>query len=198
MKNKLGFKSMKTRLTCWFFIVALLPLITIIIINGFQRVNAIKKREFNKLTAIRDLKANQVNEWLNEKIGDIKTISTSFILREYLENISINKDRPINNKNDIIKLGKEFSGIESKYKTEENLVKGCQVKTWFYQDGSNYYIDSNSVVVRGFISLLMRVLPDTDFRFIDEIGLGEIVSPLKANSIFKLRVTKMGRRVSQG
>ena len=122
MKNKLGFKSMKTRLTCWFFIVALLPLITIIIINGFQRVNAIKKREFNKLTAIRDLKANQVNEWLNEKIGDIKTISTSFILREYLENISINKDRPINNKNDIIKLGKErLKSFFDNYKDYYNI-----------------------------------------------------------------------------
>ena len=100
--------------------------------------------------------------------------------------------------NCLIKLGKNLPPIDLKYKTEENLIKGCQVKTWFYstfKEGKVFYeIDSSSVMIRGFIALLIRVLSgqkpkdikNADLYFIDKIGLRENFSPLKANSLFKL------------
>jgi len=100
--------------------------------------------------------------------------------------------------NYLIKLGKDLPPIDSKYKTEDNLIKGCQVKTWFhftFKDGKVFYnIDSRSIITRGIISLLIRVLSgqksedikNADLYFIDKIGLRENFSPLRANSLWKL------------
>lgn len=100
--------------------------------------------------------------------------------------------------NYLIKLGKDLPPINLKYKTEDNLIKGCQVKTWFYsrfKDGKVFYdIDSISIIIKGFIALLIRVfsgqkpedIKNADLYFIDEIGLRENFSPLRANSLFKL------------
>ncbi len=98
----------------------------------------------------------------------------------------------------LIKLGKDLPPIDSKYKTEENIIKGCQVKTWFHSAFKNekvfYDIDSRSVMIRGIISLLIRVLSDqkpediknAELYFIDKIGLRENFSPLRANSLWKI------------
>ena len=81
MKSKRQFKSVKGRLTFWFLVVALVPLLIVSGIISYQRVNAIKKVAFSKLTAIRDLKVDQVNNWITERIGDIQTISGDFEIR---------------------------------------------------------------------------------------------------------------------
>lgn len=98
----------------------------------------------------------------------------------------------------LIKLGKDLSPIDPKYKTEDNLIKGCQVKTWFhstFKDGKIFYdIDSNSIIIKGIIALLIRVLsgqkPEdikkADLYFIDKIGLRENFSPIRPNSLWKL------------
>lgn len=100
--------------------------------------------------------------------------------------------------NYIIKLGKNFSPIDEQYKTEDNLIKGCQVKTWFhsaFKDGKIFYdIDSSSIIIRGIIALLTRVLSgqkpeeikNADLYFIDKIGMRENFSPIRANSLWKL------------
>jgi len=100
--------------------------------------------------------------------------------------------------NYLIKLGKDLPPIDSKYKIEDNLIRGCQVETWFhstFKDGKvSYDIDSRSVIVRGLIALLWRVLSgqkpedikNTDLYFIDRIGLRENFSPVRANSLWKL------------
>ncbi len=100
--------------------------------------------------------------------------------------------------NYLIKLGKEFPQIDSKYKTEDNLIKGCQMKTWFhstFKDGKIFYnIDSMSVIIRGIVALLVRVLSgkkpedinNADLYFIDKIGLRENFSPVRSNSLWKL------------
>jgi len=105
---------------------------------------------------------------------------------------------PMDKYNYLIKLGKDLPPIDLKYKTEENIIKGCQVKTWFYssfKDGKVFYeIDSSAVMIRGFIALLIRVLSgqqpedikNADLYFIDRIGLRENFSPIRANSLFKL------------
>jgi len=100
--------------------------------------------------------------------------------------------------NYLIKIGRGLPVIDSQYKTENNLIKGCQVKTWYYsdfKDGKIFYaIDSVSLVIRGFIALLIRIfsgqrpadVQKADLFFIKEIRLEENFSPLRANSLFKL------------
>jgi len=102
----------------------------------------------------------------------------------------------------LIKLGKNLPPIDLKYKTEDNLIKGCQVNTWFhseFKDGRVFYdVDSSSMITKGIIFLLIRVLSgqqpedikNADLYFIDKIGLRENFSPLRANSLWKL-VNKM-------
>ena len=68
-------------MTFWFIFVAILPLVIVSMIVYYQRVQSIKAEAFNKLIAIRDLKVNQLNTWLDERIGDIRTISNDFEIR---------------------------------------------------------------------------------------------------------------------
>ncbi|MBU0723133.1 SufE family protein [Patescibacteria group bacterium] len=98
----------------------------------------------------------------------------------------------------LIKEGKKMPPINLKYKTENNLIKGCQVKTWFHSTFENgrvfYDIDSNSLMIRGIIALLIKILSgqkpedikNTDLYFIDKMGLRENFSPVRANSLWKL------------
>jgi signal transduction histidine kinase/CheY-like chemotaxis protein/HAMP domain-containing protein len=79
--GKIRFKKIKTRLTFWFLIVALLPLIAVSIIISQQRTRVIKENAFHKLTAVRDLKAGVINNWINERISDIKVISGDLEVR---------------------------------------------------------------------------------------------------------------------
>ncbi len=100
--------------------------------------------------------------------------------------------------NYLIKIGKDLPSIDSRYKIEDNLIKGCQVKTWFYstfKEGRVFYnIDSSSIMIRGIIALLVRVLSgqkpedieNADLYFIDGTGLKENFSPVRANSLLKL------------
>lgn len=81
MKGKIRFKSIKARLIFWFLMVALLPLMVASVIISQQRVRVIKENAFHKLTAIRDLKADEINNWIDERIGDIKVISGDLEVR---------------------------------------------------------------------------------------------------------------------
>lgn len=81
MKGKIRFTSIKARLIFWFLLVALLPLIVTSIIISQQRTRVIKENAFHKLTAVRDLKADEINNWLDERIGDIKVISQDSEIR---------------------------------------------------------------------------------------------------------------------
>jgi len=82
MKKKSGFKTLKGRLTFWLLMVALLPLLAVSLVTSFQRYHAIKKREFSKLTAIRDLKVEQINQWLEEKAADVRTMAEDPEIRD--------------------------------------------------------------------------------------------------------------------
>lgn len=98
----------------------------------------------------------------------------------------------------LIKLGRSLPSMDPKYKTEENLIKGCQVKTWFHSTCKDerifYDIDSSSVTIRGIIALLLSIfsgqraedIKNTDLYFIDRVGLQDNFSPLRANSLWKL------------
>ncbi len=95
----------------------------------------------------------------------------------------------------IIEIGNELPPLDPQYKTTSNLIEGCQSRVWLqadYKDGKVYYQgDSDTVIVKGIVSLLIKVLsghtPDeilsTDLYFIEKIGLKEHLSPTRSNGL---------------
>ena len=95
----------------------------------------------------------------------------------------------------IIELGKDCPVIDEKDKTEDNLIKGCQSRVWLscdHHDGRLWFkADSDAVITKGIISLLIRVLDGqtpqdilaSDLHFIDQIGLKEHLSPTRSNGL---------------
>src|SRR5690625_6743461 len=85
----------------------------------------------------------------------------------------------------LIELGKSLPLIKEEYKTEDRLIKGCQSQVWIHadmQDGKLVFTaDSDAIITKGIISLLIRVfsnqtpqdIAEADLRFLDEIGLKE-------------------------
>ena len=102
----------------------------------------------------------------------------------------------------LIELGNELPQIDPEYKTEEYLINGCQSKVWLnadYKDGKIWYhADSDAIIVRGIVALLVKALngqpPEeiigNDLYFIDEIGLKQNLSPTRSNGLVAM-VKKM-------
>lgn len=98
----------------------------------------------------------------------------------------------------LIDLGKSLPVIDEKYKVDENLIKGCQSRVWLHaeMDGDKviYTADSDAILTKGIIALMVRVLSDhqpeeimnADMSFIDEIGLKEHLSPTRANGLLSM------------
>ena len=98
----------------------------------------------------------------------------------------------------IIDLGKSLPIIDDAYKTDDNLIKGCQSKVWLYSEVDNnhvkYTADSDAILTKGIVALLLRVFSDqhpkdileADTSFIDEIGLKEHLSPTRANGLVSM------------
>lgn len=76
MRDPLEFRSIRGRLTFWFFLVALLPLLAFGIILVEQRSRFLKQEAFSKLAAIRDLKIRSIERWLEDSIGDMRILAT--------------------------------------------------------------------------------------------------------------------------
>ena len=88
--------------------------------------------------------------------------------------------------------------IESQYKTEENLIKGCQSRVWLhaeYRDGKLFFTaDSDAIITKGLVSLIIKVLSgqtpkdivDADVNFIDAIGLHSHLSPTRSNGLLSM------------
>ena len=95
----------------------------------------------------------------------------------------------------LIDLGNSLPALEDKYKTESNLIEGCQSRVWLqadYEDGKIIFKgESDAVIVKGIVSLLINVLSghtpqeilDTDLYFIEQIGLKEHLSPTRSNGL---------------
>lgn len=96
----------------------------------------------------------------------------------------------------LIDLGNEQEPLEEKYKTEQNLIDGCQSRVWLQadmeDDGTLYFkAESDALIVKGIVALLIRVLSghapqeilDADLYFIEEIGLKEHLSPTRSNGL---------------
>ncbi len=98
----------------------------------------------------------------------------------------------------MIELGKSLPLIEEKYKTEDNLIKGCQSKVWVHAnlegDRLIFTADSDAIITKGIIAILIRAysnqhpkdIIEADTTFIDEIGLKEHLSPTRANGLVSM------------
>jgi cysteine desulfuration protein SufE len=95
----------------------------------------------------------------------------------------------------IIELGKELPLIEEKYKTDDRLIDGCQSRVWLHTnydgDKMQFSADSDAIITKGIIALLIRVfnnespkdIASSQLRFIKEIGLHEHLSPTRSNGL---------------
>jgi len=98
----------------------------------------------------------------------------------------------------IIDTGKSLPLISDQNKSDDNLIKGCQSKVWIHADYENgkliFSADSDAILTKGIISLLLRVysqqtpkdILEADPFFIDEIGLKEHLSPTRANGLLSM------------
>lgn len=98
----------------------------------------------------------------------------------------------------IISMGKDLEVIDEQYKTDDYLVKGCQSRVWLHSSVEENKIvfraDSDAVIAKGVIALLIRVLSNhtpeeianADLTFIDEIGLKEHLSPNRSNGLVSM------------
>ena len=95
----------------------------------------------------------------------------------------------------LIDLGNSLPPLEEKYKTESNLIEGCQSRVWLqadYVDGKILFKgESDAVIVKGIVSLLINIISghtpqeilDADLYFIEKIGLKEHLSPTRSNGL---------------
>jgi cysteine desulfuration protein SufE len=98
----------------------------------------------------------------------------------------------------IIELGKSLPLIEEQYKTEDNIIQGCQSKVWVHAelqgDKVVFTADSDAILTKGIIAILIRAFSkqkasdilDANTDFIDEIGLKEHLSPTRANGLVSM------------
>jgi cysteine desulfuration protein SufE len=98
----------------------------------------------------------------------------------------------------IIDLGKNLPLIDEAYKTDDNIIKGCQSKVWVHaekqDDKISFTADSDAILTKGIIAILIRVFSNqnsedilnADMSFIDEIGLKEHLSATRANGLVSM------------
>ena len=98
----------------------------------------------------------------------------------------------------IIELGKSLPLIDEQYKTEDNIIKGCQSKVWVHAEKKDdkiiFTADSDAILTKGIIAILIRAFSnqkasdilEANTDFIDQIGLKEHLSPTRANGLVSM------------
>ena len=98
----------------------------------------------------------------------------------------------------LIELGKSLPKIKEEFKTEDRIIKGCQSKVWLHTEKSNneiiYTADSDAIITKGMVALMVRVLSHQPAKeillakldFINKIGLAEHLSPTRANGLLSM------------
>lgn len=98
----------------------------------------------------------------------------------------------------LIDLGSSQPKLDDKYKTEQNLIDGCQSRVWLQADMKDgllhFQAESDALIVKGIVALLLRVLSDhtpqeilgADLYFIESIGLREHLSPTRSNGLLSM------------
>jgi cysteine desulfuration protein SufE len=98
----------------------------------------------------------------------------------------------------LIDFGKSLPLIDEQYKTEENRIHGCQSRVWLHAEMKEnqlfFYADSDAIITKGIVGLLVKVLSghtpkeiaETELYFIEKIGLKEHLSPTRANGLVSM------------
>lgn len=98
----------------------------------------------------------------------------------------------------IIELGKSLPVIREELKTDDRLIKGCQSRVWLHSELINgkvhYTADSDAIITKGMVALMIRVLSDhdpdeivnADLKFVEQIGLQKHLSPTRANGLVSM------------
>ena len=95
----------------------------------------------------------------------------------------------------IIEMGKELQPLAEEYKTDDNIIKGCQSRVWLHADleGENLILkaDSDAIIVKGLVAMLLKVFSNhtpeeimgTEIFFMQKIGMSNHLSPTRANGL---------------
>lgn len=98
----------------------------------------------------------------------------------------------------LIDLGNEQAPLDERYKTDDNLIEGCQSRVWLQADEKDgklvFQAESDALIVKGIIALLIKVVSghtaneilESDLYFIDKIGLREHLSPTRSNGLLAM------------
>lgn len=98
----------------------------------------------------------------------------------------------------LIEQGNSLEPLDDKYKTPENIIKGCQSRVWLqtdYRDGKlHFQAESDAIIVKGLLAMVLRVfnnrtpyeIINADLRFMKEIGLTEHLSPTRSNGLLSV------------
>lgn len=98
----------------------------------------------------------------------------------------------------LIEIGNEMTPIDAQYKVESNLIRGCQSRVWLHQEFTDgkivFEAESDALIVKGLVALLLRIYSDrtpreileSEPRFIDEIGLRQHLSPTRSNGLLAM------------
>lgn len=98
----------------------------------------------------------------------------------------------------MIDLGKDLPLIAAEYKTNDNIIKGCQSKVWVHaemqEDKIAFTADSDAIITKGIIAILIRAFSnqhpkdiiEANTDFIDQIGLKDHLSPTRANGLVSM------------
>lgn len=146
------------------------------------------------------LKINSLKEPFDCAQGDktkIETMSIEDIQNEIIDEFAMFEDWEERYQY-MIDLGKDLPIINDLYKTESNIIKGCQSKVWVHaemkDDKIEFTADSDAIITKGIIAILIRTFSnqhpkdiiDANTGFIDEIGLKEHLSPTRANGLVSM------------
>jgi len=121
-------------------------------------------------------------------------MTLSEVQNEIIEEFAIFEDW-LDKYDHLIELSNDLPAIDPKFKNNEYVINGCQSKVWLHADLVDNHIrftaDSDAIITKGIVALLIRVLSDrepkeimdADLRFIDEIGLKDNLSPTRSNGL---------------
>ncbi len=124
-------------------------------------------------------------------------MSIEDIQKEIVEEFSLYEDW-MDKYGYLIELGNQLQYLDPKFKTEQNLIKGCQSRVWLVaemKDGKIYFKgESDAVIVKGLVALLLRVVSgrypaeiiESNLHFIDDLGLNQHLSPTRSNGLLAM------------
>ncbi|MFP4059435.1 MAG: SufE family protein [Bacteroidales bacterium] len=119
------------------------------------------------------------------------------VQKDIIEEFSV-FDEWLDKYNYLIEMSREIPEIAQEHRTEKNLISGCQSRVWLhasFQNGKIHFTaDSDAIITKGIIALLLKVLndrspaeiKDADMFFIDEIGLRQNLSPTRSNGLLAM------------